>query len=354
MPLHKKTELPRLLVIQRVSLSHSTLKSRSIGARFGPLLTYMHRHKILRSDEVLESELRLSDLKEYDAVLFNKHTSQRGIEIIRAAKDLGITTIYDLDDWILDLPEYSVTDLGSDTLGNIVTMLHEADLITVSNPKLAYKLKHLRNDTVYLPNGFDHGALGHELNCETESRSPKVLFSNTDGIKLISHRQTFFADLRYFLEKHPDVIFDFRGDYFPELSQIPRVVKHAFLDNFVYKKAVRDAGYWFAIVPLGGQEDAATYEFNCCKSPIKYIDYGSLGVAGIYSNTPVYADVVAQGVTGLLAQNSGHNWFDSMNELLLNKTLRYEIKQAAYTDCLERFGLSSVSKILITLVCKDK
>lgn len=344
---HEFAVSPRLLVVQRVSLSHSTLKSRSIGARFGPLLDYMQRHGLLTWDEKLENEIGLDDFRGYDAVLLNKHSSARGLEIIQTAKALGLRTIYDLDDWILDLPSYSVTNLGEDILANIVQMIRSSDVVTVSNPVLQKKLRHIRSDAVILRNGFDHEGVALSMPTHRESPTPKILFSNTDGIKLVHHRKQFMQQLVEFMERHPQVELDFWGDHFPELGRIPRVRDCGFMANKAYKQAIREPGYWFAVVPLGGEEDPDTLFFNSCKSCIKYIDYGSLGIPGIYSRTPVYTDVVQDGRTGLVVDNAGTQWLDAMTRLLHDAPLRQQIRQNAHQDCLQHFGLVEPARQLL-------
>lgn len=338
---------PRLLVVQRVSLSHSTLKSRSIGARFGPLLDYMQRHRMLVWQEKLESDITLNDMRMHDAVLLNKHSNARGLEIIQTAKELGLRAIYDLDDWILDLPSYSVTNLDEDVLANIVQMIRAADVVTVSNPLLQHKLQHIRADSIILQNGFDHESVPFDLAAHRESTTPRILFSNTDGIKLINHRKQFMQQMVVFMKNNPDVEFDFWGDHFPELGRIPRVNDRGFIPNKAYKQAIRDAGYWFSVVPLGGAEDPGTIFFNSCKSCIKYIDYGSLGIPAIYSDTPVYSNVVKDNVTGLLVKNENSNWLDAMTRLLHDSELRHTIRTQSYADCINRFGLVGPAQQLL-------
>lgn len=341
---------PRLLVVQRTSLSDSRLTSRSIGARFGPLLKYMSNNNYLSWSDVIEEEIDFNMIKRFDAILLNKHSSLRGLEIIKNASALGLKIIYDLDDWILDLPSYSVTSFNEDIMGNIVAMIRESDYVTVSNDLLRDKLKHIRPDSIILKNGFDHAEIEYKPEPNKESESPIILFSNTDGVKLISYRKKYFEQIILFMEKHPEVEIDFWGDIFPEMHKIPRLNYIGFKANHVYKAAIRDRGYWFAVVPLGGEEDSETLLFNSCKSCIKYIDFGSLGIPGIYSNTPVYSDVVKNEITGCLVSNQGNNWISNMEKLYGCKELRKKIRINAYNDCLKNHGLEESAKVLLSLI----
>jgi glycosyltransferase involved in cell wall biosynthesis len=337
----------KLLVVQRISLSHDSLMSRSIAARFGPMLKFMDRHDMIEWEQIVESEITVRHLKQFDIVLFNKHSSNRALTIMRMANDLGLKTVYDLDDWIIDLPMYSVTDLNDDLLENITRLIREASVVTVSNEVLQKKLQHIRPTVSVVSNGFDHEAI--PLQSWQEASPPKILFSNTDGIKLVNFKKAFFHVLGDFSARHPEVTIDFWGDNFHGMECIPKLVPRGFLENTQYKRAIRDAGYLFAIVPLGGREDSETLFFNSCKSCIKYIDYGSLGIPGIYSRSPVYEQAVTHMKTGYLVENTQPEWETAMETLFADKSLRDSMRRQAYADTVERFSIGGSSQRLLTL-----
>lgn len=342
--------IPKLLVAQRQSLSHDKLMSRSISARFGPLLDYMARRNMLTWNAIPENEISVKQLNQVDAVLLNKHTSPRALDLVRLANQLGKISIYDLDDWIMDLPQYSVTNLAEDMLENISCMLREAKYVSVSNQLLARKLRPLRQDIHLIVNGFDYDEIKTDPDDWREKAPPRILFSNTDGLKLVKFRRQFIETLRLFMRAHPEITLDFWGDSFPEMHIIEGINLMGFLPNQEYKRAIRDAGYAFAIVPLGGQEDQDTFIFNSCKSCIKYIDYGSLGIPGIYSQTPVYSDNIIDQSTGILAHNTSNHWYEAMANLYLNPQLRTKIRSNAYVDTRARFNLDQPAYVLASLL----
>ncbi|KVH47209.1 glycosyltransferase family protein [Burkholderia diffusa] len=347
------SRIPRLLVVQRISLSHDKLMSRSIAARFGPLLTYMANSGLIEWEEIVESDVTISQLRRFDAVLFNKHTSVRAVDIMKMANDLGLKTIYDMDDWIIDLPMYSVTDLSDDLLANIMWMVRHASVATVSNRVLQERLKRIRSTVVVIPNGFDHHLFEQHDASWHEARPPRILFSNTDGIKLVHFKKGFLRVVSEFMERHPEAELDFWGDRFPEMSRIPRLRANGFLDNVAYKQAIRDAGYLFAIVPLGGREDPDALFFNSCKSCIKYIDYGSLGIPGIYSRTPVYEDAITHRRTALLVDNNVDEWQNALEEMYRDAALRSTLRQNAHEDTRARFGLDRPAQTFMELLTRD-
>jgi glycosyltransferase involved in cell wall biosynthesis len=308
----------------------------------------MSSKNLLSWHSIVEGEITFDCFKGVDAILLNKHISIHGLNIIRSAKEFGVKTIYDLDDWIFDLPEYSVTNLEHDLIANISNMIKESDIVSVSNAILKEKLRYLRSDVKIIGTGFDHEKIPYDFFVNIECNQPKIVFSNTDGIKIKNFRHDFFEMLIGIISDYKDMQLDFYGDKFSELNKIPGAIYKGFLPNQLYKKALRDGGYWFGITPLGAEEDEDEYEFNSCKSPVKYIDYGSLGIPGIYSNAPIYSSVIKNGENGLLVKNNQLNWRKSMEDLLNSSQMRNKIRTHAYLDCKENFNISHVAKEFLT------
>lgn len=348
MPASQTTNIPRLLVVQRRSMTDGRMKSRTIGARFAPLLSFMQRHQLLEWEQISEEEVGISHLHRFDVVLFNKHVSNMSLKIMRMANELGLHTIYDLDDWLLDLPSWSVLEMNEDVLYNVLAMIREASAATASNQLLQERMRKVRrSDVLIIPNGFDDQAFDLSPHLWIEKQPPKIIFSNLDGVKLVNFRKDFFATLRNFLTKHESVCLDFWGDPFPELNSIPRLTHRGSRGNIEYKKAIREEGYTFAIVPLGAEEDPDTLFFNSCKSPIKYADYGSLGIPSIYSDCPTYRENVKHRDTGYIAANTANSWEQALEEMFRDSSLRQTIRVNAYADVLERFSVRRISSMFL-------
>ena len=70
----------------------------------------------------------------------------------------------------------------------------------------------------------------------------------------------------------------------------------------------------------------------------KYLEYGSLGVAGIYSNVPPSADAVRDGETGLLCANDPDAWLAALRRSTGDPALRARIARDAWLDVEARFS----------------
>jgi hypothetical protein len=64
----------------------------------------------------------------------------------------------------------------------------------------------------------------------------------------------------------------------------------------------------------------------------KYLEYGSLGIAGVYSDVPPSADVVQDGVTGLLCANTPDAWLAALRRLAGDPSLRERVARTAWDD----------------------
>ncbi len=83
--------------------------------------------------------------------------------------------------------------------------------------------------------------------------------------------------------------------------------------------------------------------FNAAKSAIKYLDYGALGLAGVYSDMPAYSNTVRQLETGILTSDNADSWFDAIRALVLNEELRHALSAAASKDVRRRHTLANTT-----------
>ena len=70
-------------------------------------------------------------------------------------------------------------------------------------------------------------------------------------------------------------------------------------------------------------------EFNRYKSDIKFLDYCSIGAAGIFSQLRVYQPTVQDRITGFLVPNEHDEWIEVMKELISDGDLRQEVARQA-------------------------
>jgi hypothetical protein len=330
-----------ILAITRKSLSNPDQISRSIGARTFPILNALKiKHNIIW-ESAHDEHVKFKDLLKYDYILFNTHNSNKAVELIKFCKEFQISTIYDLDDWMFNIPSYSVMRLDENRIENMVYMLKEASLVTVSNQNLKNRVNFLRPDSIVVCNGFIP-KLGFDFENKKKFDSPKIIFTSTDNLKLTKYAPNFLRQLNNFFDRYPEVVMDFWGDGIPEVSLIKNINSCGVLSFPEYYELICNRDYIFAVSPLGGPEDVDDYVYNTSKTCIKYVNYGSSFIPGIYSNTTPYAEYVSDCNTGLLVNNHGDEWFVAMTKLYECKNLRNLISKNAYIDCCQNHNLLNI------------
>lgn len=87
-------------------------------------------------------------------------------------------------------------------------------------------------------------------------------------------------------------------------------------------------------------------QFNQCKSSLKFLEYSSLGIAGVYSNVTPFSSIVVHGKNGLLA-NTGEDWEDCLASLIENPAYRVNLGQEAQKTIREGWLLSQNAHLWI-------
>lgn len=247
-----------------------------------------------------------------------------------------IPLIYTLDDNFLDLNTTRPWEpLPSSELRNIVMYLaRNADGIIASTEALGQRFARLSNNIVVVPNAIDERLFG-----------PPVRPARSSGPLTIGYMgtRTHERDLMMILRPLRGVLRRHRTKLRLELVGVaanPRLlslfegVRVTFLDpgpDSAYPRFpawMRRKLQWdIALAPL---EDNA---FTRCKSDLKYLDYGALGIAGVFSDVEPYRTVRSR-ETGLVVPNHPDAWEQALEELVRNEELRRHVADRA---CKEVF-----------------
>jgi glycosyltransferase involved in cell wall biosynthesis len=80
-------------------------------------------------------------------------------------------------------------------------------------------------------------------------------------------------------------------------------------------------------------------QFNRCKSGLKFMQAGVLGIPSVCSNLIPYQEVVQDNIDGFLA-NEPSSWLACLSELIENESLRIEMGERARAKVIEKHNLS--------------
>jgi hypothetical protein len=338
-----------VLVVQRQSLVAGVGFSLSVYARIIEAMDWLRDQGRIQYAVCEENEDAVHRILRWaDAVIFNKHFSERALDIARTARARNCITLLDLDDLVTAFPTYSGGAKGGDNNALLRKMLDLMDVVTVANAHLQKEILPLRADCVLVPNGIY--AEKYPEPVMTESHPPRCVFTNADYLKLDAFRPDFIRVLQDFYSAHPEVVLDFYGDPFPELLSLPFIHYTGRIPYSEYIRCLAHGGYCFALTPLGGDEDAKNLRFNRCKNPFKFLNYGIAGIPGIYSDCEIYRDCIADDETGLLVGNNYEYWLCAMEYLLDNLSRREAIRSAGYQRVREDHHICKAAASFCTLL----
>lgn len=226
--------------------------------------------------------------------------------IVDEAKARGVPIVYETDDNMLDLPTHSSMRMTEEMLDNVKAMLATADLVTCSTPPLADAMARYNPHVQVIENyGLDKPQV------DVAGR-PHVAVVNTDYFKLSESKQGFFRAVSRAVED-----LDYRVTFFGSVDAAMIALRDRFpaaveiVDGFVDERSafldrLAAHGVNVAAVPLDDTEH------HLVKSDIKFLDFASLGVPGIFNNSRVYASVRHE-VDGYMTTDTQAGWFDAFS-----------------------------------------
>ncbi len=269
---------------------------------------------------------------------FPRHTDLYA-RVIQWADQTHKPVLYEIDDVLFDLPadhpEKGYFKPFEDAIANGIRQAHA--VITTTQP-LAARLAQLNPNAWVLPNYLDDQVW--QVNQKPETSQPAEILSigYMGGITQthLPDIMTLAQTLKNLLREHQGKIaLHFWGLLPPEFNDLPGVCFHN--QRFPNYK---DFAHYFAeqkmdlfLAPL------IENQFNDCKSAIKFLEYSSLGVPGIYSGAAPYLDVVNHGENGFIA-DSPSDWQTYLHKLIEDPALRQSVGMNAF-NTVERLYLLS-------------
>lgn len=265
-------------------------------------------------------------------------------ELRKAFPNPAVKIVFELDDALTLLPAnhmgFQYFQAGRP---RIEEYLKNADLVTVTTPKLKEFYSHFNDNIEVLPNTVDTRVW---LPAEAK-RSPdgkiSILFSGTTTHEhdLALVEGVIGRIIKEFPER---VEFLFWGNAPATLKNLPQVkVISAYIPDYAaYARQLKSLSVDLALVPL------ELTPFNRAKSAIKWLEYSACKIPGIFTDIEAYNQVVEHGKTGWLVPNAPEAWYDAIKKFVEDDNLRSVIVDNAYQTVLARHTLNQNVKLWLT------
>ena len=264
--------------------------------------------------------------------------------ILQSIAELQRPFVFELDDNRLEIPsDIPGLDYARDPAQRalIIECLRLADVVRVYSTSLRDLVQPYNANVVVVDGPLDWSAI-----------TPRPLLPGPRPARLVyatSRLQDRIGlmvidPLRKVLDRFPRVEVTVWGATLDRLADHPRVRHKRLVRNYDrFLRQFNNQHFDIGLAPLPNDL------FHRCKSNNKFREYAACGVAGIYSDMPVYNTSVVHGATGLLVPDDPAAWFEAMAVLIEDETRRRQIGDRAQAYAREHYNDSVTGAAWITI-----
>lgn len=318
------------------------------SARVGivEVMKQLQKEGLIDFNFYLTAHLTKEILAEADIIISIRSADSYELDIIKECKRLGKITIYYIDDDLLNIPLYATsTDYFNTEMirKNIISIINHSDYLLTNNIHIKEKYEPFVINRAIIINAPALLINEVSLNEHSENANETVKIGFSGGIDHKTNIERFLQKpLTELKHKYQDgIAFEFMGAE-PELDGIDyRFIPYK--TNYEeYLKEMRELHWDIGIAVLPASDFHASKYFN------KYLEYGAIGAAGVYSNVEPYRFIVTSKINGLLVENTSDGWFHGLSCLIDDAALRKAIANNARTNLEKEFTVSKIANDCIT------
>jgi 2-polyprenyl-3-methyl-5-hydroxy-6-metoxy-1,4-benzoquinol methylase len=316
-------DLPRKILFLSASFTSSLTNLRLIH----PLLHYC---RAVNGELRAATQNYLQDLLWADVLVLHRHCVDYMLDVVRVAKQLGVSIVYDLDDLLYQMPPWLSEPTTFEAEQTMRYLVATADQVTCTTPALKTELEKMTDAISVIPNIiFEQHPLAIEK-VHREDAPCTFIVASTDTVEI----QMVADALKAFLEAHPE-------HRLVSIGPVAACLKQAGLQPDEEFEQTSPEGFssillsitnGIGLIPL---EDSL---FSSCKSAIKFFHYTACGIVTLASNVKPYTEEIQHQKTGLLVENTQEAWQAALEaivasagkrRLMLARALQYKNAHAS-------------------------
>lgn len=294
----------------------------------------------------LTSQLTKEVLAEADVIISIRSVDAYELDIVKECKRKGKMIVYYLDDDLLNIPKHVSGSeyFNSQTVkDNMISIMNHSDYLLTNNPRIRDKYAKyvLENSKVVNAPALLLDAVELELSIKqaTDDSARPIIIGFSGGIDHKTNLETILEEpLDYLKNRYGEKIsFEFMGAKPDFIKGIPYKYIPYQSDYKDYMKQMKQINWDIAVAPLPRSDFHASKYFN------KFLEYGSIGAAGVYSDVDPYRYVVKNNINGLLVENTKDAWIDAISRLIENESERQKIITEARKQLQDEFTVRHVA-----------
>ena len=258
--------------------------------------------------------------------------------ILKQIKKYNLPLIYEIDDHLFDLPQdHPDQQLGcySSRFTPMLLAICNADMVTASTEPLANFLRAF-NSNVHVLQNYLIDKYWRLSTAKKERNTQEIVVGYIGGTTHAADLEMIVKAFQSIGQQYGDrVKFKFWGARPPdETLSHPKVDWQPVVASYQeYALTFQSQDIDILVAPL------IDNPFSQSKSHLKFLEYSTLGIPGIYSDVTPYRNIVKHGENGFLA-SSVEEWVDCLQKLISSPDLRYRMSQNAL-DTVKRNWLLS-------------
>lgn len=286
-------------------------------------------------------EIQINEFKKFDIIVVQRDALSKKTSnmLINICKINEIKLIYEIDDNLLEIdknhPDYKEFIEKKEVIKKLII---NSDIVTVSTQQLKESFSKYNSNIKIIRNSLND-MLKLKNNNIKRKNIIKIGYMGTlthkNDVKIIE--EAMINVKQYFSKKGKNIVFETVGvsdERILNSNPINIPNKYSRYPYFIrWLKRIID---WdVALAPLENTP------INDSKSEIKYLEYASLNIPGIYSNIGAYGKVIKNYYNGILINNnSSKEWESAIINLIEDQTLREKIIKNSNKDLNDNYPIS--------------